>query len=342
MEDLLLLAPARAGQADAFDALVAPARRLLLAHCYRMLGSAFDAEDAVQETLVRAWRAIGQFEGRSSIARWLCAIATRVCLDRIAARPSRTLPGHDARAPSVPGRPLLPPVVDPVWLEPLADDAWCDGDPDAAETPESTCTRRESVAVAFLAAIQLLPASQRAALLLQEVAGWRAEDIAAALETTVPAVNSLLQRARATLAARAPGWNGRARTPSPVETDVLARYLRAWNEADPALLATTLREDAILSMPPIPDWYAGRDAFVAFFSGFLSALPGRGMLRPAGFVNGAPAFASYRSAPDAPGRFHADGLHVVELDGAGNITAVVAFLGAAAVTGCGLAEVIEG
>lgn len=334
-ENGALLAAARANDGRAFDALTRPHRRWLLAHCYRMLGSVADADDAVQETLVRAWSHLAGFEGRASLRTWLTRIATRVCLDMIERRPSRRLPSLDGSSPADPARPPDGPVLDPVWLEPLPDAAWCDGDPDATESPEASCTRRESVAMAFLAAIQELPASQRAALLLHEVAGWKASEIAEALDASTASVHSALQRARASLDARAPSWHRRPRRAEGADRDALARYLRAWNDDDPAALALALRDDAVLAMPPVPAWYQGRDAFVGFFAGFVLKLPVRTRLVAAPSTNGLAAFAAYRDDPATPGVLHADALHLVTVD-EGGVAAVMVFLGGDAVTRHGM------
>ncbi len=336
------LAAARAGDGRAFDALTAPLRRPVLAHCYRMLGSVADADDAVQETLVRAWAHLAAYEGRATLKSWLTSIATRVCLDALARRPARRLPSLDGGASADPSAPPHAPVLDPVWIDAMPDARWCDGDLDATESPEATCTRRQSVAVAFLAAIQMLPASQRAALLLAEVAGWRAAEVADALGTSTAAVNSALQRARATLDAGVPAWNRRALRPDSAATDALGRYLRAWNADDPTALAATLREDAVLAMPPSPAWYDGREAFVGFYAGFVLALPMRSRLVPAPSTNGALALASYRSDPSTPGVLHADGVHVLSLDEAGAVTGVMVFMDPAAVARHGLPATMAG
>lgn len=331
-----LLAAARGGDRRAFDGLTAPMRRPLLGHCYRMLGSASDADDAVQECLVRAWRYLAGFEGRAAFRTWLFSIATRVCLDAVERRAPRRLPSYDDSAPADPALPPGAPVLDPVWIDPLPDAQWCDGDPDAGESPESTCTRRESVAVAFLAAIQMLPAAQRAALLLHDVGGWQASEIAEALESSPAAVHSAIARARATLDARAPQWNRHPRRAADADADALARYLRAWNTGDPAALASALRDDAVLAMPPMSAWYAGREAFVGFFRGFVLGLGLTFRLRPAPSTNGQPALASYRGDPATPGVFHADALHVLTLDERGAIASVMVFLGPEAVLRHGL------
>ncbi|MFO0628105.1 MAG: RNA polymerase subunit sigma-70 [Polyangiales bacterium] len=334
-----LLGAARAGDRRAFDALTAPHRRAILGHCYRMLGAAHDAEDATQETLLRAWRHVDGYEGRASLRGWLYAIATRVCFDALARRGARRLPSLDDSAPADPARPPGDAVLDPVWIDALPDAAWCDGEVDGFEAPDATVNRRQSVALAFLAAIQMLPPPQRAALLLHEVAGWRAADVGEALGLSTAAVNSALQRARSTLDARAPRWSQRPVAPAAPDADTLSRYVRAWNTGDPALLAATLREDVVLAMPPMSAWYAGREGVVAFFEGFVLRLGLRFSLVAAPRTNGCPAFASYRADPADPTRLHADGLHVLTLDADGAIAAAMVFLGPQAVVGVGLPEV---
>lgn len=334
--DATLLEALRAGDRGAFDALVKPHRRALLAHCYRMLGAAAGAEDAVQEALLRAWRHAGTFEGRASFRGWLYAIATRVCLDQLASAPARRYPSLDASAPANPAAPPTDPLLDPVWLEPLDDAAWCDGGLDAREGPEAGLTRRQSVAIAFLAAIHLLPGTQRAALLLLEVAGWSAAEVAEALDLTVPAVNSAAQRARATLDERASAWRRSARAPRPEDSDVLGRYARAWRTNDAALLASTLRDDATLAMPPSPAWYEGREAVARFLGGFVFAMGVPFEMVDGPSVNGAPSLALYAPDRDDPTVLRAHSVHVIELDEGGAIAALRVFMEAEAVQRIGL------
>lgn len=326
-DDATLLGAVRAGDRGAFDALVSPHRRRLLAHCYRMLGASSEADDAVQETMLRAWRHVGSFEGRSSFRSWLYAIATRVCLDHVVDRAPRRYPSLDESAPADPSVPPHDPVRDPVWLETLADSAWSDGDMDSFENPESHLTRRQSVAIAFLAAIQLLPGTQRAALLLVEVAGWSASEVADALELSVAAVNSALQRARATLDERAPSWKRSARKRQPSDSDVLSRYARAWSAGDAALLASTLRDDATLAMPPSPAWYDGRAAVEQFLRSFVFAMGVPFEMDSVTSVNGAPSMILYALTPDGERRDHS--LHVIELADDGSIANVRVFILAA-------------
>lgn len=324
--DQALLDSARQGSSAAFNRLTTRHRRALLAHCYRMLGSLADAEDAVQEVFVRAWQHLASFESRASLKSWLFVIASRVCIDLGTRRSARRLPLQDDVAASDPTRPPQPPVTDPIWISPLPDAELFDGDGDERESPEAVATRRESVGLAFLAALHLLPASQRAALLLHDVAGWQAAEVADALDTTVTAVNSSLQRARRTLDERAGVWRAKPRIEAQVESDALARYVGAWERGDPKALATLLRDDVTLSMPPMPDWYAGRASAVTFLSTFVFTGGARFKLVPTAHINGSPAVVSYREDPTAPGRFNAEALHILTLSPDGQIADVVVFL----------------
>jgi RNA polymerase sigma-70 factor (ECF subfamily) len=205
------------------------------------------------------------------------------------------------------------------------------------ESPESGLTRRQSVAIAFLAAIHLLPGTQRAALLLLEVAGWSAAEVAEALGITVAAVNSAAQRARATLDERAPAWRKSARAPRSADADVLGRYARAWSTGDATLLAATLRDDATLAMPPSPAWYAGRDAVEGFLRGYVFAMGVPFEMVEGPSVNGAPSLALYAPDRNEPGTLRAHSLHVMELDDAGAIAAIRVFMEEGAVLRAGLA-----
>jgi RNA polymerase sigma-70 factor (ECF subfamily) len=235
---------------ESFDDLVRPHRRELAAHCYRMLGSLADAEDQVQETLLRAWRGIDGFAGHSSLRAWLYRIATNACLDLLRARPRRELP----MAVSPPHDPEAAlPAADPelLWLEPA---------PASLVGPEASVASRESVQLAFVTALQQLPATQRAAVLLADVLDWPVASIAELLATTPAAINSALQRARATL-------EGRRRPPArPVDPALLERYMQAWARGDVAAFAALLHDDVVVSMPPNPAWFRGRDAVVAFLA----------------------------------------------------------------------------
>jgi RNA polymerase sigma-70 factor (ECF subfamily) len=281
-------------------------RPALVGHCYRMLGSAAEADDAVQETLVRAWRALDGFDGRASLRTWLYRIATRVCLDALDDRARRERPVGVGPAGTVDDELVERPRTH--WLEPIPDLHALPADGDPAER----AALRQSIRLAFVAALQRLPPRQRAALLLAEVLGWPATEIAAALETTVPAVNSALQRARATLAESAPPEGGAAAGLSAAQETLLARYVDAFERYDVDALAALLREDATLSMPPYTLWLRGPAAIAAWFLGRGCGC--RGSRLVATSANGLPAFGQYRPGPaGAPHRPWS--LVVLELDG---------------------------
>ncbi len=265
-------------------------RTALTGHCYRMLGSAADAEDAVQETMLRAWRGLGRFEGRAALRTWLYRIATNVCLDVLADRGRRVRPAEDGPAGTVDD--TLVEVERTHWLEPIPDALALPADGDPAEL----AILRESIRLAFVAALQHLPPRQRAALLLAEVLGWSAAEIAAALEMTPPAVNSALQRARATLAARQvrrePATLGEA------HSKLLARYVEAFERYDVDALVALLHEDATLSMPPYTMWLRGRDAIRAWLLGRGFGCSGSRLVPTA--ACGSPAFAQYRKGGREP------------------------------------------
>jgi RNA polymerase sigma-70 factor (ECF subfamily) len=262
-----LLAAARGGDADAFGRLVEPHRRELHAHCYRMLGSVHDAEDALQEAMLRAWRGLERFEGRSSLRSWLYRIATNASLDAIARRPRRVLPiEFPAADPAAgPGEPLL----ESVWIEPYPDEAM--GIEDGFASPEARYEQRESVELAFVAALQHLPANQRAALILREVLGFSAKETAEILETSVASVNSALQRARATVERRLPERSQQATLRELGDEEVAAlveRYLEAWERNDVEAVVSMLSEDAAFAMPPLRDWFGGSEAIRRFLAGW--------------------------------------------------------------------------
>lgn len=314
------LAAARAGDQHEFSGLTEPYRRELQVHCYRLLGSLHDAEDLVQETFLRAWRRLDTFEGRASFRAWLYKIATNACLDTLDRRraPRRALPST-ARPAADPRTPFIPPIAEPVWLEPFPDE-WL---VEAAASPEARYSARESVSLAFLAALQLLPPRQRAVLLLCDVLDWSAREAAELLGVTVPAVNSALHRARAALAKR---YRGRGPEAAPVrpadETTrtLLQRYVQAWEAADVSRLVALLKEDAQFTMPPSPSWYHGRAAIAAFVGATIFAdeavfpgeARGRWRLRPTR-ANGQLAFAIYQR--EASGAYRPFGLQVLALDG---------------------------
>ena len=289
-----------------FDRDIAPQRNALRSYCYRLLGTLADADDAAQEALVRAWKARESFEGRSSIKTWLFQIASRVCFDQLASRSRRTMPDRE-RGPASPSEPTSPDEQ-LQWLEP-APDAWLE--PEVG--PEATIAQRQSIALAFLVTLQALPPLQRAVLVLREVLGHSAIETAEVLETTVPAVNSALQRARATLETMPTA----KRPTQAVEQSLLSRYLNAWERSDIKALVSTLREDASLVMPPMAQWFQGAQNIATFLAQPFMVSPGTDADRFKGVVTraaGFPAIALFRRAgPEAP--WLPDSLHVLETDG---------------------------
>ena len=281
-------------------------RVALVGHCYRMLGSASEADDAVQETLLRAWRGLDGYDGRASLRTWLYRIATNVCLDALADRTRRERPVAMGPVGTVHDDLVERPRTH--WLEPIPDVHALPADGDPAER----AVLRQSIRLAFVAALQRLPARQRATLLLAEVLGWPASEIAGALETTVAAVNSALQRARATLAGSAPP-EGAAAELTPEQATLLARYLDAFERYDVDALSALLREDATLSMPPYTLWLRGPAAVKAWFLGRGIGCRGSRLLPTA--ANGLPAFGQYRRGP-AGGPHRPWSLIVLELSGA--------------------------
>jgi len=253
-----LLEAARGGDEGAFASVVEPYRSELTAHCYRMLGSLHDAEDAIQEAMLRAWRGIGRFEGRSSLRSWLYTIATNTSLNAIERRKSRRHPiDYGPRTDPDEAEPGLP-VAESVWIEPYPDELL--GVEDGPMAPAARYEAREAVELAFIAALQLLPANQRAVLILREVLGYSAREAAATLETSVAAVNSALQRARATLADRLPDRSQQATLRILGDDGVRAivdAYVDAWDREDIDGVVAMLTEQATFSMPPMDTWFGG-------------------------------------------------------------------------------------
>jgi RNA polymerase sigma-70 factor, ECF subfamily len=259
-----LLAAAQAGDEGAFGSLVGSHRTELYAHCYRMLGSAADADDALQDALLRAWRALPRFEGRSSLRSWLYKIATNACLRAIERRSPRVLP-IDYGPPADPHDAPAERLVESVWIEPYPDDHL--GLADGFATPESRYEQREGVELAFIAALQHLPARQRAVLILRDVLGFSAREVADALDTTPMSVDSALQRAHKTVEQRVPAQTQQATLRALEDDDLRAivdRYVDAWNRADVDAVKAMLADDAVFAMPPQPTWFNGRDAIAEF------------------------------------------------------------------------------
>jgi len=259
-----LLEASRSGDEQAFGSLIDAYRGELHAHCYRMLGSLHDAEDALQEATLRAWRGLGRFERRSSLRTWLYTIATNTCLNAIAKRPKRVLPvdyspardGHDP-----PGEP----IAESVWIEPYPDEMI--GLEDGYAAPEASVEMRESVELAFVAALQHLPPNQRAVLIMREVLGFSAQETADALETSVASVNSALQRARAAVHERVPDQTQQEtlRTLGDERVrELVARYVDAWERNDVEAFTAMLAEDSTFAMPPLASWYRGRDGIATW------------------------------------------------------------------------------
>lgn len=285
---------ARAGDGAAFEQLVAPHRRALHSHCYRMLGSPFDADDALQETLLAAWRGLASFEERSALSTWLYRIATRVCLRLISRRPRR-ITSADLGPAQQSAADLGTPLTGQAWLEPLPEDEPQDPTPDA----EHHLLDREHLSLAFVALLQHLPGNQRAVLLMREILGFSAGETADTLGTTVSAVNSALQRARRTLAIR----RGTPHEPSMPRSDDVERLLlafsTAWENRDVAAMVRLLSHDVRFTMPPLPAWFEGRDSVVRFLDERAFVTPWR-LLPLSG--NGQPGFAFYLR-PEGDDRF---------------------------------------
>jgi RNA polymerase sigma-70 factor, ECF subfamily len=306
----------------AYRELVEPYRGELHAHCYRMLGSIQDAEDALQDALTNAWRALPRFEGRSSLRAWLYRIATNVCLRTIERRPRRVLPidhGPAADPDDAPAEPLL----ESVWVEPYPDARLAH---DAGAAPEARYEQRESGELAFIAALQHLPPRQRAVLILRDVLGFSAGEVAGVLETTPASVYSALQRAHRTVDERLPERSQQAALRALGDERLGAlvdRYVEAWERGDVDAVVAMLTDDATITMPPRPTWYRGREAVAGFLREFPLASENRSLLVPAG-VSGQLAFGHYFW--DAPREcFAGHGITVLTLRGA-RIADITTFL----------------
>jgi len=299
-----------------FGSLTEGYRRELLVHCYRILGSLEDAEDALQETLITAWQHFDTLRSQASLRAWLYKIATNLCLNMLTSRKARGLPTARTK-PADPRDPLQAPILESVWLEPLPDE-YVAG---VIASPEAYYDTKESVALAFLAVLQLLPGRQRAILILRDVLGWSVAEIGGILDQSVPAVNSALQRARATLKNHYDKREQQTVSDDEWEASVLARFVQAWETSDSAGLVALLREDAILTMTPLPGWYRGRDSIGEFLASQLFAekqlrvIPIR--------ANGCPALASYQR--NAAGVYRPGAILIITLE-VGQIVQVDDFL----------------
>jgi RNA polymerase sigma-70 factor (ECF subfamily) len=315
-----LIARARAGDGEAFGELTGPYRRELQVHCYRMLGSFQDAEDALQETLLSAWQGLGGFiEERASMRTWLYKIATNRCLNAL-----RSASRRPAREWDVPNVELPEPtrLGEVVWLQPFPE-VLLENAAGAPPGPEARYEQAEAISLAFVTALQVLPPRQVAVLILRDVLGFHASEVAGMLEVTVESVNSVLKRARAGLQRRLPPESGRQAPPaagSAAEEAVVAKFVGAWESADLEALVALLTDDVFMSMPPMPFEYEGKDA-VARFSALLLGSGRRFDLVPTR-ANGQPAFGAYVRAAD--GIRHGTGLYVLTLEG-DRISAMIRF-----------------
>jgi RNA polymerase sigma-70 factor (TIGR02960 family) len=305
-----LISRARAGDGDAFRELTEPHRRELQVHCYRMLGSFQDAEDALQDTLLNAWQGLGGFRGSASIRTWLYRIATNRCLNA-----RRSASRRAAKEWDIPG--VEPPeptrLGEVVWLEPFPD-VLLEGAIDAPPGPEARYEQTESISLAFVTAFQVLPPRQLAVLILRDVLGFHASEVAGMLDSSVESVNSALKRARGSLDRRLQPGADREPPPvhdSPAENAIVARFVAAYESADIDALVALLTDDVFTSMPPMPFEYEGRDAVSGFFATLFGA--GRRFSLVPTRANGQPAFGAYVRGPD--GIRHGVGLFVLTLTG---------------------------
>lgn len=323
VDEALLLATARQGDHDAFKNLTERYRRELLVYGYRLLGSFQDAEDLTQETLLRAWTKLASFAGRSSFRAWLYKIATNTGLNMLAHASRRSLPMNTS-SPARADAPPLPAIAEPIWLEPLLDSYIADLSP----TPDAMYSLRESVSLAFMVALHCLPPHQRVTLILRDVLDWHAKEVAEFLEMSVPAVNSALQRARATLAMHYHPI-GLEAVEAPILTPTLQalldRYMQAWESSDAGALIALLKEDATFSMPPRPLWYLGREVIGQFFQVAVFTTKGSGEWRlvPTA-ANAQPACVLYR-LNQSTGTFSYFGLVILTIDG-NSIVSSIAFI----------------
>jgi RNA polymerase sigma-70 factor (ECF subfamily) len=328
-----LVLAAQAGDQMAFDTLVGPYRRELLVHCYQMLGSLHDAEDLVQETLLRAWEKRATLTNPGSYRAWLYRIATNLCLNMLTRVPRRSLP-PETHPQSDPTRPSPPRLREPIWLEPFPDELLADQHTD----PENRALQREHIALAFLVALQHLTPTQRAILLLREVLEWEASEVAEWLNLSVPAVNSALQRARRALHQFHKGSEAPMAEPRPQLQSLLDRYMALWEQADISGFVALLREDAWFTMPPIPAWFQGRAAIATVLRTRIFT-PGRQWHLLPTRANGSPAFGLYRREAEAD-VYQFFGLVVLGVEGK-QIGSLVAFLELSSLSSFGLPPTTE-
>jgi RNA polymerase sigma-70 factor, ECF subfamily len=338
MNEQGLLAAARKGDEEAFGRLIEPYRRELHAHCYRMLGSVPDAEDALQDALLGAWKGLARFEGRSSLRSWLYTITTNACLKAIQRRPKRVLP-VDYGPASDPHDRLGEPLIESVWVDPYPDEQLFVED--RAETPEARYEQRESVELAFIAALQHLPPRQRAVLILRDVLGFSARETAEALDTKPTSVDSVLQRAHKAVDERLPDQTQQAALGSLRDAElreIVDGYMEAWERADVDSMVSMLAEEVTLEMPPNPEWYAGREAVGAFLAAYPLAEGNRWRVLPTS-ANGQLAFGHYIWR-DEPGVFVARDISVLTVRGS-RIEDITFFRDPEALARFGLPEQLE-
>jgi len=305
---IALVSAAQAGDRTAFETLVKPYQRELFVHCYRMLGSFHDAEDLVQETLIRAWEKHATFTTPGSYRAWLYRIATNLCLNALTRGSRRSLPPSTQPATD-PTRPLPPRLREPIWLEPFPDELFADQHAD----PENRALQREHITLAFLVALQQLTPVQRAVLLLREVLDWPVRDVAEWLNLSVPAVNSSLQRARRALQQSRSLPEAPAALSTPQLQALLHRYVTLWEQADIPGLVGLMREDAWFTMPPIPAWFQGREEIATLFRASIFTIPRQWRLLPT-HANASPAFGLYQRNTETD-TYQLFGLLVLDLQG---------------------------
>lgn len=323
--------PSAGGTAEDLLERAKPYRNELLAHCYRMLGSVHDAEDLVQDTYLRAWKAGEKFEGRSSLRTWLYRIATNACLTAIEQRGRRPMPSG-LGAPSDPERPVSESPEVP-WLEPIPDTMFSGDQP---SDPASVVVSRSSMRLALVAALQHLPARQRVVLLLRDVLKWRAAEVAELLDTSTASVNSALQRARAQLEEVAPVEEELTEPTKPAMRELLDRYAAAFEKSDVSAIVDLFREDIVWEMPPFPQWFRGVEDVVRLISTQCPIPRDAGLMLPT-LANGQPAFGLYSLHPDGNYRpFHLQVLTLVD----GRVAHVGAFFGEALFETFGLPLVV--
>jgi RNA polymerase sigma-70 factor, ECF subfamily len=320
--DARLLRAAQAGEEGAFERLISPYRGELQAHAYRMLGSLHDAEDAVQEAMLRAWRGIGRFEGRSSLRSWLYTITTNASLRLIERRPKRVLP-IEYGPPADPHEPTGKPLVESVWVEPFPEDPLAASE--ATRSPEARYEQRESVELAFTAALQHLPGLQRAALILTDVLGFSPGEVAEALDQSPASIYSALQRARKATEERLPKRSQSQTRQSLGDEEIkqiVDRFMEAWEEADVDRIRALLTDDCALVMPPWAEWFDGREAVLDFLRRGPWAGERRWKLVPTA-ANGQPALAAYNSLE--PGPLYAEAIILLSIERDGRIAEIASF-----------------